>query len=474
MPLGGKIIKQIPYLLWNCCRINFCTTAKRSMAENMAIKKRLSLLVTTLFDKKDELGRNRKNIVIEQFYAGTANTLISNNYLTGLMILLNLNETAIGGVAVLNSLGGVFQAFSFMFLGKYKKKKNIIIFWKAVAYFLNIVLIGCIPFFAFKELSRTISIFTLIFLITFISAIVNPGMSAWHVKSIPQQIRNSYFSFFTVALNVVTFFVTFFSGRIADIFKAGGNELLGLTVLRLIAIVAAVFDLLWLSKIREYPDDDQMGGIRFKMLQIPLTDKNYRYTILVSVLYTFSANITGQYYNLYLLKDMHVPYTAMALVSMCFIITLVLFTPVWSRKIRRTSYFKTLSFLMTLFLVHYIVLSCVTRKTIALYPIGACYSYIFQAGISVIVAGLPFYQIAEDQQINYIGCYATANSVAALIGTEVGTLFITYSHNIKIFILNQSFGNIQLLMLFSAFVMFCSTIWIRTIEKQLQQKRVDQ
>jgi hypothetical protein len=438
----------------------------------MAIIRRLFSLLKTLFNKKDELAENRRNIVIEQAFAGTSGTLVNNNYFTGLLILLKLKETTIGNISVLNSLGGVFQAFSFMFLGKYKKKKNIIIFWKAVVYVLSIIFIGCIPFLGFNELSNSILIYILIFSTTFISAVVNPGMSAWHVKSIPQEIRNSYFSFFIVAVNVVTFLATFFSGRIADIFKAGGNELLGLTVLRFLAIIAAIFDLIWLSKIREYPDNSETHGISLKMLSIPLRDKTYRNTILVSVLYTFSASITGPYYNLYLLKDMHVEYTTMALVNMCFIVTLLLFMPVWSKKIRNTSYFKTLSFLMTLFLLHYIILACVTNKTMALYPIGACYSYIFQAGISVITAGLPFFKIAEEQQINYIGCYSTANSIAAMIGTEVGTLFITFSTNISFTVLGLSFGNIQMLMLFSAFIMFCSTVLIRTIEKKPQQERM--
>ena len=388
--------------------------------------KKLSLLFNTLFAKNEELAENRKNIVIEQFFAGTTNTLVSNNYFTGLLILLKLNETTIGNISVLNSLGGVFQAFSVLFLGKYKRKKNIIIFWKGIAYFLNIILIGCIPFLGLNELSKTMAIFTLIFSVTFISGIINPGMAAWHVKSIPREIRNNYFSFFTVALNVVTFLVTFFSGRIADEFKAGGNELLGLMVLRIFATIAAVFDLIWLQKIREYPDASESRSVSLKMLSVPLRDNTYRKTILVSVLWAFSSSITGPYYNLYLLKDMHVQYTTMALVNMCFIVTLFLFIPVWSRKIRKTSYFKTLGFLMSLFLLHYFILSCVTSSTMILYPIGACYSYIFQAGISVITAGLPYYQIADEKQISYIGCYSTASSIATFLGTEVGTLFITF------------------------------------------------
>ena len=94
------------------------------MAANM--KKKISLVVKTLFDKNDELGKNRKSIVIEQFLAGTTNTLVNNNYFTGLLILLKLNDTTIGNISVLNSLGGVFQALSVLFLGKYKRKKNIL------------------------------------------------------------------------------------------------------------------------------------------------------------------------------------------------------------------------------------------------------------------------------------------------------------------------------------------------------------
>lgn len=433
------------------------------------IPKKLSAMCKELFGSQNEWAQNRRNILIEQLLAGSAGALVSSNYLTGLLIRLNLSDTAIGNVSILTFLTGTLQAVSFRFLNRYRDKKTVIIWGKAIAYFINVVLIGYIPF-AVPGAAAAVCVFLCIFLFTGINAVVNPGMAAWHVRSIPPAVRNAYFSVFTVVSNAVAFIVIYFSGRIADTFKAAGREVAGLSVLRLIAIPCAILDIFWLTKIREYPEKEMPGDLNLRMLREPLCDTAYRATLLVGSLWNFAANITGPYYNIYLLKDMHVSYTMMALVNLGFILSLFLFAPIWSRYIRRTSYFHTLRVLISCFMLHYVVLSLVTRESIALYPLGALYSYIFLAGINVITAGLPYYGIPENRRISYIGCYSTLTSVASLAGLEAGTLFVTFSSGVRLRLGHLRMGNIQLLMVASAAIMCACMVWIERIEKREKMK----
>lgn len=421
---------------------------------------RMAGITSTLFGHYSELAENRRHIITEQFFANLVNVFVAGNYLTGFLVLLNLNDFAIGNITVITSLGNVFQVFSHLFLRKFRSKKNAILCMRTLFYLIDIVFIGVIPFFKASVPGRTTAVFICVFLMTFIGAVVAPGISAWQMKSIPQEIRYDYFSFFTVALNVVVFAASFCTAKLVDAFKSAGQELAGLSTLRLIAIAAAVFDLLWLRKIREYPEPEEKEKTSLRMFAEPLKNRKYRKSIKIGALWTFTSSITGQYYNLYLLKDLHVAYSTMALVGMSFIAALLLFVPVWNRVVKRISCYKAIGFLMAGFLLHYFMLSLVTKQTIFLYPVGVFYSYIFYTGITVIINTLPFVNIPETGQIGHIGCYSAVTSVAAFFGAETGTLFIAFTSGLRVRALGIMFSNEQMLMVFTALLMLGGVLCI--------------
>ena len=429
----------------------------------MSFRKRMSGVFTGLFTG-GELAENRKNIVIEQLFAGSANTLSGGTLFTGLLVWLQLSATMIGNISIVTSLGSIFQVFSAILLRRFRRKKNIVILGKGIVYLISIVLIGVVPFLNLSPAISGLVMLILVFLATFISAVINPGMASWHIRSIPEEVRNDYFSFFTVASNIVVFGIAFVAGKIADLFKADGLELTGLTVLRLATVSVCVLDLLWLGKIREYPEESDHSRISLRFLVKPLLDREYRKNIAAGSLWAFSSSIAGPYYNLYLLKDMRVAYSTMALVSMTLVVAMICFIPIWSRRIKRTSYNRTLRLLMRLYPLHYLLLALVTEKTLVLYPVGAIFSYTFYAGIAVIAASLPYVHIASSDQIHYISCYSAMSSLAAILGTGLGTLFITLTADFHAMPFGMPFHNIQLLMVVSAVAMLLCSSPIRNLE----------
>ena len=413
----------------------------------------------------DELSENRKNIIVEQLFASTSNSFVGGNFFTGLLVWLNISDVMIGNISMIIALGNVFQFFSPFFMGRYKRIKKPVIFWKSITYIINIIAIGIIPFLGSKPAISGLIIIPLVFLVTFINAVITPAMSSWHLKSIPADISKDYFSFFTLAINILTLVATFFAGKFVDFYNAKGMEIYGLTILRLAAVIISILDLIWLHRIREYPEANagEKQHFNFRTFIVAFSDKNYRINIIAAALWTFSSSLIGPYYNLYLLKDLHVEYSTMALVNMAMVVVMIIFIPVWTRLIKKTSYFKTLLLLMHLFLLHFIILSTVTSKTLFLYPIGAVYSYIFFAGISVITVSLPYYNIPELGQMNYISCYSAVCGVAALLGTEAGTIFISVSSGFSISPFGIPFHNIQMLAVISAAVMFICSLLLRKL-----------
>ena len=54
---------------------------------------------------------------------------------------------------------------------------------------------------------------------------------------------------------------------------------------------------------------------------------------------------------------------------------------------------------------------------------------------------MPYANIPEENQINYIGFYTAINSIAAIVGMEIGVLFIKYTSNLKVSLIGIEMGN---------------------------------
>jgi hypothetical protein len=96
---------------------------------------------------------------------------------------------------------------------------------------------------------------------------------------------------------------------------------------------------------------------------------------------------------------------------------------------------------MTFFSIHHVGLAFTTKTTIVLYPIFVFYSFIIFSGISLVLAVMPYENIPKENQVNYIGFYTATNSIAAIIGMEIGVLFIEYTSNLKVSLIGIDMGN---------------------------------
>lgn len=424
------------------------------------------LLDYELFNSKDELAINRKNIVKDNYCFCVTDNLINGTLFTGLLILLGAEDTFIGLVTTIRFLGSFFQVLSPLFLEKIQKRKKTLIMGRLIVYSLNIIAIGCISFLNINASIKIYAILAIMLIVSLTGAIIGPGFAVWHIKSIPMSIRNKYFSFLNVTNNIIVFTAAFFAGKLVDFYKNGGSELTGHVIIRVIAVILCVIDIIKLSKVKEYENVKSDIKINLKNVFItPLKEKRYLATVIAGCLWNFSVNITGPYFNIYLIKDMNVSYTTMSLVNMSYLVNLIFFTRLWSKKIEKFSHFKTLRILMSLFLLHYLGMSFVTKGTLWLYPAFSFYAFIFLSGLSLVFASLPFVNIPEKNQTSLIGFYSAMNSLAAFLGIETGNIFIKLSQHYSLGILSIQMNNKQLIMIFTSVVMFCCVLLVYKLEK---------
>ena len=146
---------------------------------------------------------------------------------------------------------------------------------------------------------------------------------------------------------------------------------------------------------------------------------------------------------------------------------LIFFTPVWSRIIQKTSWFKALYISMGLYTVYYISLCFVTKNTLILYPFAVVYAFIIAAGINLTFSNIPYINIPSGNQTNYIGFYSTMNNLAALLGVTIGKEFIKITEYKFINILGIEMQNKQYILILTALDMLFCTCIIYLLQKNV-------
>lgn len=415
---------------------------------------------------------NRRNILISNYAGGVTNNLIGGNFFTGLLLLLNADDAFIGLVTMTVMFGNMLQVLSPLILERYAHRKRLLVAGRIVIHFFNIIVISLIPMLgATNSLKLTLILFVVL-VVNLMNSLMSPGYQVWHIRSIPESLRSRYFSLFHITNGFIVYSVILFSSRIVDVFKQSGNEMTGLMLLRWASLILAVVDVIFLCKVKEYPN--QLSQKRVSLVDVllnPFRERKYLLSVLMACLWSFSANIPGPYYSVYLLKDMGVSYSFINMINMLSVLIMMLVMPLWKKRIDTTSWFKTLYLCIGFYLIHYLGLAFVSEKTLFLYPVFLVYAFMLSPGLNLVFSNLPYMNIPEKDQTNYIGFYASMNNLAAFLGVLLGREFIKRTNKLSIQVIGISMGNKQLILILTALIMVGAVICIFFLSRSTSQNQ---
>ncbi len=420
---------------------------------------------------KEELATNRRNIILSNISSGISGNLIGGNFLTGFLLLLNADDAFMGMLTMVGFAGNLLQVLSPLLMERFNERKRLLIAARATIHFLNIVVVGLIPFLRYDNSLKLMMIMVIILLVNIINAVTAPGFAVWHIKSIPQNARAKFFSVQSALNGMVIYVLILAASKVADTMKESGHEMRGLLILRAAAVIFSIIDIFFLFRIKEYPNPRSESPVNLlSVLVSPFKERRYLVTVAVACLWNISANLPGPYYTVYLLKDLDVKYSYLNLIAMTNIPVLIFLTPLWSRFLQRISWFKGLYVSMAVYLIHYIGLCFVNESTMFLYPVFAVFSFIIAPGINISMASIPYVNIPEKNQTNYIGFYSTMNNLAALISVAIGKEFIRITEGNNLKLLGVTLQNKQYILLLTAMVMAAAVVLIFIFDKALHKK----
>ena len=420
----------------------------------------------------DPASRDRLRLVTCNYTSNLIANLFGGSFWTGLLLLMNADDGFIGTLTMISTAANMLQLFSPLLLERFPQRKKMLIWLRQIIYLINVVFLGITPLFPVAQQVKLLLVASGVLIMNVISAFISPGISIWHIQSLPNNVRPSYFSIITMTVGAVVAVCNLAASSLVDMFKAHDMEYAGMLVLRGIALALVVVEFFLYRRIKEYPYESSGEKFTFKDLLIkPFQNKLYLKTVLVVFLWNLAANPPGSYYTVYLLRNVEVNYSYLTLISMLNVPVVLLLTPVWKKILQRLDWFKTLYVSMLLYGLHYIGLSFTTRATLFIYPLSCIWAYFMAIGINLSFTGIPYLNMPEKNQTMFIGFYSTMANLAALLGVTFGKYFILWTENFTLNFFGFEMINKQYLVLLTGLFIMIAALGICWVDKSVKKAK---
>ncbi len=431
---------------------------------------------SALIDNSDNNAKNRRLRMLYTCFTGVVTTIITGTYLTGLMIEMGADDDYISLSSALTSLCSIAQLIAPMIFERMKFRKRVLIALRMIYQFMNIVLIGIIPILPISKGIKLLLFIVVIVVLNLVNSISLPGISIWMMQCIPESKHSDYFTTSSICSHVIAGLSTVLAGNLVDGFAAGQVSIAGLSpktcaflVLRLVAFVFCAFEIFCMIKMTEKPYDveEKKEKISLSLLIEPIKNTAFMKTVSIYVFFRFALGIVGQYFDIYLIDIVKVPYT---LFSYSFIISLPFYfamIPIFSRLVNKYTWNRVLPFLIFGTGSAYIFNMLITLETLYFYHFVMVTYYMFCPSVMVIFSYLPYTNMPDENRTSYISIFTISEIVATFFGTLFGMLFMNITDGVTLNLFGMEFVNYQYLNLLQCVLFAFCALYTAIIGKSI-------
>ncbi len=388
---------------------------------------------------------DRLRMLFSNYNANIIAQLIGGSFWTGMLLLMNADDSFVGTAAMIPYLSYTLQLLSPLLFERFQRRKALIITFRVIYYVVQTAVIALLPLLPMEGQGRLSLLLIFLLLSSGLFALQNPAANVWMLQSLPERVRPAYYSTVNITVNLVCAAVPLLGGRLVDSFKERGMEYEGLLILRLIALALVIFDAALYIGIKEYPYEGSGEKFRIKeLILLPLGERRYRMTVLAACIDSFVVCIPGQYHLLYLLNDVQVNYSFISGVNFAVMLVTSLSVIWWKPVLQRWGWMKTYGCGCMLYMVFLIGIAFVQKGTQWIYPVFAILNASCAAPARGLAgAGLPYHNIPQKRRAVYLAAYLSLTNFAAMLGVCFGKYFVSRTGTARVCILGADMGSKQ-------------------------------
>ena len=296
--------------------------------------------------------------------------------------------------------------------------------------------------------------------------IVSPLHTTWIANTVPTNIRARFTSRQTTVSTVVAVASGFLIGQYLDLFPEGDK-----TGFFGVFAIGATFGLLGYAVLSRAPfakgaearEEESPSSV--KMLLIPFADANFRRAVLFNGTWTFGLGLAGPLYSVYMLEQLGVSYTEIAVFNAAFMATSIVGYRLWAALVDRFGAKPVLQILLIPASLTPVLWVFTEAGSYYLIPVALFVSGLVFSGINVAMTPLQYGLMPEgDQRPYYMATWSATVNLFGALGPLAGSFLVRELRGFEFELAGFSIGSLQIIFLISAAARLIPSLQLRFVK----------
>jgi len=423
----------------------------------------------TLFNFSDDMAKGRSCIMLYNSVSSMITWMTTGLFYTSFLMANGIDLVNINILTFVPYIASCFAIFAPMILERFQRRKWILVGIKLLSDGLNLLGVTLLPIFVHDPQLKVTCFVLLVFLSHIANSITSSGFQAWHIRFIPEPIRADYFAINNFMLNLLGISAALVSGVIADALSGSPYENAIIVAFRYAAFGLSLLNAYALSRPKEFAYERSKAKVRLlDIFVLPVKNSKFLLTMGIVALLTLTSSLPAASLNYYLLDDVHMNYTFNNILNVLYPPIVLLLMAPWKKVLQKIGWWKLYALCALLYAPTVVMTGFVTAGNyLWLYALVRILQHIVGVGQNLATSNVLYINLPDTDQTNYLSFYTLVSNAAAFGGMMFGTWFGEAFETILVSLPGFSFGNAQLLQIFSGAGMFLVPLFVMLLFKRL-------
>ena len=378
------------------------------------------------FNFGDDRSKGRSMLLINTLLSNIVNVFCTGIFYTGFLAVNGIDIVSVGIISFIPYIAWAFSIFSPMIYARIKKRRALLMF-NSLFYHITITLgITLIPLLISDPKGRTTAFAILVFVGNLSNALLGSGVTPWHVNFLPENIRNSYFSYTNLIGALSSALTAVFTCLLADRLSGSPRQGEILMTLRFIAFGLIALDIFLLYLVpKEYPYKVSRKVRLRDVIVVPVRNRKFFLTAVIGLAWNAIANMNANTWNYYLINTLNFSYLTIYTTTFAYALLSIFTLRIWKRWIGQFGWFNMLSCSFLAVGILEFAYSLTTARTHTYYLTLALFNGFAYVGLNLTYASVFYVNLPDKDQDLYTVFWNCFCNIFVLIGSSLGTWFIS-------------------------------------------------
>ena len=363
---------------------------------------------------------------------------------TGYALWLGATESEVAYFVSIAYFTSLAQIASSVFVTRIRNKRAFVFTVGFIEIFLRSSLV-LIPLFL--DSGRIVTLGILLAMGLTCGQLISPIYSEWVSNTVPENIRGRFTGRQMIAQLVTGIIASYVVGWYLDLYT-DTDRYTGFLSVFLSAILLGAGGYLNLMRV---PFSRSADTISLGNLFEPVRNKRFRNLLVYFMTWSFAMGLANPFYSVYMLQNLGISYTTVAILNSMFMAAMVVGNRVWGGLVDRFGSKPILQVMVIPVALVPVLWTFNKPENYALVPVAMIVNGIFQGGIWVSVNPLLYSTLPQGRsRTAYFATWSCSFQLAFALAPVIGGILAEVLAPVSFEMLSYPIGNLQIIFLISA------------------------